>query len=272
MSAPIVMAIWNYQGKDLNGVQTAIFARMGWYASDAGRDIFPSVNTLSLQTKFGETAVREAIKHLIANSFLIQVETSTGRHSNKYNINLAKLGITNQFTSSSSTIPSAEPLAKRRVENEPLAKRRVNPSPDEANPSPDEPNRLLNTNFKNNNVVVDEKLFELATKAGISSAEVEGMVTGFGKEQVAMQLKYLSRQTNVANPLGWVLTALKKNFKASPKPEGQGSSNPIYNPSSNEIWSPELQARRNREAEKLASTSWQDKAIAEKLKQIQAGN
>ena len=83
-------------------------------------------------------------------------------------------------------------------------------------------------------VVVDEKLAQLASQVGITSASLQRLVSDFGKDSVGLQLRHLVKQGNVSNPVGWLMKALKENFKEAPVRRIQSSNNASYKPIVNE--------------------------------------
>lgn len=106
MSGKLLQAVWAYRGSDLDCTETHILARMAWYASDAGGDIFPSIATLCLETKLGRSQMFERIKSLKNKGFIVPEGTS-GIKTKRYRISLEKLGVENEFNHMSSIVPPA---------------------------------------------------------------------------------------------------------------------------------------------------------------------
>lgn len=103
MSGKLLQAVWAYRGKDLDCTETHILARMAWYASDAGGDIFPAIKTLCEETKLGRTQMYERLKALKEKGFLIAEGAST-KQTIKYRLSLARLGIIDEFNDLSSRV------------------------------------------------------------------------------------------------------------------------------------------------------------------------
>jgi hypothetical protein len=112
MSGKLLQAVWDYAGDDLNSTETHILARMAWYASDAGGDIFPSTATLCDQIKLGRTQLFENLKSLKHKEFIIPDGESKNK-TIRYRINLAKLGLEQEFNEFSSCIPQKHPSGIR---------------------------------------------------------------------------------------------------------------------------------------------------------------
>jgi hypothetical protein len=275
MSAPIVMAIWNYTGKDLNATQTAIFVRMGWYASDAGRDIFPRVDTLVLQTKFSERTVREVLKHLRENNFIIVEAEATNTMPTKYKVNLARLGLTDEFTSRSNSMAGVLGCASCTPNCLGCASCTSGGAPRAVRGAPAAPINTIKHNIKNNNVVVDEKMLKLAEQANVTSTELDQLMTNFQPDQIAMQLKHLAKQKNISNPAGWMVTALSKCFKVVPTHTTEATSyNPQpLNPASHELWTEQKYKRTCEEALKMSDPNdWREQMLSTTLKKLNKGN
>lgn len=84
----------NSQGKySLNGIETSVYVRMALYASEDGRNIYPSLNTLVAELKYSKRAIQRSIKSLLAKERIILVKESIrGLHrANEYKINLKLL-------------------------------------------------------------------------------------------------------------------------------------------------------------------------------------
>lgn len=228
MSFEIARAVWNYTGTDLNGVQTAILARMAWYASDGGRDIYPSLKKLCQQTKFGETAVREAIKYLIKNEFLTVSYQSSGHHTNQYCINLKRLELVNEFDDKSSSIElSTGESAKRGPrETNPSSNGGYTPRETQGIPLATRTQYTNNkNNIKNNNVVdktktanraIGNELTKLATSLGVDQFVMDSLAKQYPQDKIFQKLKLMSRTPGVTTPGGWLRTALKQDY---PQPE-----------------------------------------------------
>lgn len=258
MSSVIVNAIWNYKGGDLNGTQTAIFVRMAWYASDAGRDIFPSVATLCEQTKFKKTAVRETIQYLIEQKFLIRMITSKGRHTNTYKINLERLKLVDEFDQNSSKLDES---AKRTDENQPSAKRTVNPPPNGLNPPPGDTIKTIKDESKNNNSVVDEKMIKKALKVGISEIQLEYLIKHNKADKVMFQLEALSNTKGVVNPIGWLTEAVKRDYAP------HKANTAVLAPPAYEMWDEKKYRQECLEREKLIDPNhWADQMLNSSLK------
>lgn len=95
----LMLAVFRDQSKDLqgkyilNGIETAVYARMALYANESGRSIYPSINTLVAELKFSRTTIKEAIKTLIDKRRIILVKQGNSKthQSNEYRINLTFL-------------------------------------------------------------------------------------------------------------------------------------------------------------------------------------
>jgi hypothetical protein len=91
----IAQAVWDYQGDDLDGTQTAILSRMAWYASWSGIDIYPSIHSLSRQTKFTTRTIERTLKYLRDKKFIIvHKKANKSRHmATNYRINFEKINM-----------------------------------------------------------------------------------------------------------------------------------------------------------------------------------
>jgi len=103
MSGKLLQAVWSYRGKDLDCTETHILARMAWYASDAGGDIFPSIKTLCEETKLGRSQMYERLSGLKEKGFLIP-EGVSNKQTKRYRISVEKLGLINEFSNLSSQL------------------------------------------------------------------------------------------------------------------------------------------------------------------------
>ncbi len=101
MSGKLLQAVWNYEGSDLTSDQKHVLARMAWYASDAGRDIYPSIPKLCKQTGIPQSTMYRILTSLKENRFI--VATGTSKLKTKiYCMNLEKLGVEDEFNEFSS--------------------------------------------------------------------------------------------------------------------------------------------------------------------------
>lgn len=270
MCFEIAKAVWDYNGKDLNGVQTAILARMAWYASSAGRDIFPSKETLVEQTKFSLSAVKSAIKYLIQNNFLIECTKSKGRHSTTYRINLERLKITQLFDQSSSTFDLSEPVARKPVVThitpQPVARKPVNRSGDDRNRSGDDHIKTNKDNYKNSSSNAADYLEELISTSNASRELIAELVAKHGNEMLAKQLLNLSKRFNVANPDKWLRVACAKNYELAA--EENKMVDFAMSPASYEVWTPCLQQQRNKAVEAFRDPNdWREQEMQKYIAQ-----
>lgn len=232
MSFEIARAVWNYTGTDLNGTQTAVLVRMAWYASDAGRDVFPSIDKLAEQTKFGRTTIKEAIKHLIKLGFLEVRQQSKGRYTNNYTISMPRLSLNNEFNDDSSSCEEEsypqQPVAIRPVgEKQPVGKRPVNRSAGDPQPVGSRPQYTSNDDFKNNNVVeksktanraIGNELNKLAATLGVDQYAVGSMLDKHPHEEVFKKLKLLSAARKVDKPTAWFIASFKDGYRQEKSP------------------------------------------------------
>lgn len=188
--------VWNYDGKDLDGIQTAILSRLAWYAGWDGANIYPSISTLSEQTKFSISTIKRVLKYLRDHDFLIiDAEANRGTYtSTKYRINFDKI-----------KMPVPKDLQKRHVPS-PVDKSansippgvtqtlaRVTQTPDPG--VTQTPNKLYTTNYLKNIMLkgeksvdkIDSRVKEFGrklTEAGIDSRSIQSWVKEFGLERV----------------------------------------------------------------------------------------
>ena len=104
MSGKLLQAVWAYRGKDLDCTETHILARMAWYASDAGGDIFPSVNTLAAEIKLSRSQLYERLIGLKEKGFITPEGTSAKR-TVRYRLSPERIGVVDEFNDMSSRIP-----------------------------------------------------------------------------------------------------------------------------------------------------------------------
>lgn len=93
MSIKLMSLVWQDHTGTLAGIEKAVLLRMADFAADNGTQIFPSVKRLVLDTGFGNTAIKEAIKKLVAKKYITKtIRTNKSVHiSNLYRINIATL-------------------------------------------------------------------------------------------------------------------------------------------------------------------------------------
>lgn len=259
MSFEIARAIWNYKGRDLNGTQTAILVRMAWYASDSGRDIFPSREELSRQTKFGLSTIRDALAYFRKEGFLIPEKALPGKAVN-YRISLERLQLTNQFNDNSSTLPEHEaPTTQAATAQVP---RRQPPTTQAATAHIKTSKNI----FKNNNSVVDKKLLGQAISRGVTEVQINNFINTYGPERVTSQLRLLVATNGIINPIGWLTQALRKHYE--PRIDGPVSIGAI----NNQIWSPDIYEQQCRERDKLIDPNdWREQELKSFLQQTQKG-
>ena len=95
----LMLAVFRDQSKDsqgkyqLNGIETAVYARMALYANESGESIYPSVNTLVGELKFARRTIQRAIKSLLEKGRIILVKMGNGKThtANEYRIDLSLL-------------------------------------------------------------------------------------------------------------------------------------------------------------------------------------
>lgn len=72
----------------LTGPQKAVMNCLAYHANETTLEAWPALETISSETGFGRTAVRNAIQALLSSGALSSVEKSEGRRSNRYRVNL----------------------------------------------------------------------------------------------------------------------------------------------------------------------------------------
>lgn len=95
----LMLAVFRDQSKDsqgkyqLNGIETAVYARMALYANESGASIYPSVNTLIAELKFSRRTIQRVIKSLLEKRRIILVKAGNSKThlSSEYRINLTIL-------------------------------------------------------------------------------------------------------------------------------------------------------------------------------------
>lgn len=93
MSIKLMSLIWEDHTGELTGIEKTVLIKMADHAADNGTQIFPSVRRISLDTGFCETAIKDAIKGLVAKKRISKTVRSKKLHhiTNLYRIHVAVL-------------------------------------------------------------------------------------------------------------------------------------------------------------------------------------
>jgi len=79
----------------LKGAELLVMDRLAFYADDNGEECYPSLETLSVRTHYGERMVRYALRKLAKRGFIsmdVQAHTNgNGQATNQYHVNIEAL-------------------------------------------------------------------------------------------------------------------------------------------------------------------------------------
>ncbi len=141
-------------------------------------------------------------------------------------------------------------------------------------PQVDKP-QVVNPPFSNTNkninikttttsdVVVSENLLKLAEQTNITSSNLDQLLSNFSEEKLTTQMKNLSRQKNIDNPVGWIIKAMTEGYSSNTKTYSAAGRTPSeYNPASFEAWDEKKYLRECQEREKLSDPNdWRNQMI-----------
>lgn len=264
----IAQAVWDYSGDDLDGVQTAVLSRMGWYAAWDGTAIYPSLNTLSKQIKFNRRTVIRAVDHLIKNNFItLHSKANCALHqANHYRINFEKLSMPIPFEmahlyktkKTNKRSPSVTESLGASVTESPGAS--VTESPNK---------QLIKTINKDNNkgvVVSDidcihrEKLMDELIKLGLKQKVIDRMLIKFSISRIAEVIK-MYHEAKGDGP-GWIVIALRDNWLPNDKKTSPMASS-LAEQTAKELQKIENTAKRHSERLQKKDFAAKDNAIRE---------
>jgi len=248
MSLKVMCLVWSARGNVLTSAEKSILLRMADLGGHDGNGIYPSMNTLSLDTGLSRSTIIRSISTLEKKCILKkkhQFRKNLTSTSNLYSINVSKL-------ESLSKVSGSEPLKKVVVSSK---KGSVTMTPRVVSPrhqgsvtmTPLDP--LIDPLHRNNNsktvktieepVVVfneDEKRLrqELQT-IKMTDSDALDLIMSHGVLKVTEKLKMLRGLiARPSNPIGWIKSACQKDFKPHPTDDKPPSSKMSPWPSSEE--------------------------------------
>ncbi len=126
---------------------------------------------------------------------------------------------------------------------------------------------LSNTNSNSNTKdAVVEKIKSEISDLKIEESKIKMWLAGRDADYILDKIKKM-RESNRKNPEGWLISAIERDFQGSPL-----TVSPSIKPASHEVWTPELQTKRDRDAEKLLNPNdWREQMIQERIQSQAVG-
>lgn len=202
--------------RGINGPDKAVLGCLAYHAGNSMPvEAWPALQTIADETGFSVTAVRNAIRSLARNGLLEFVEQSTGRHSNRYRLNLTQPLATRRVKGLNHT--PREGLNPSRDARQPLARRASTPRQETTNK---ERTRNEQSNEQNKTPTASSIWDVWIGIAGEKHRGTLGKLIGIhGEVEVAKAVAVVSSK-RPADPVAFIRGVLKKNTRGADRTMG----------------------------------------------------